>query len=308
MTLVVGFSPEERSRAVLHLAAMLARSADDELLLCAVVPLPWPPSPARVDAEYREYLERMASDALAEARARLPDDVAASTLVHHARSAPAGLLEVAERHDAPLIVAGSSSAGHAGRVSLGSVSDRLLHTSPIPVALAPRGYRSRPGARVTRVSAAFGGSGHAGDLVVGAAGVAARVGASLRIVSFAVRARPPYTSGVGREPEQAVIAQWAEEIEASARAALEEVEHLPAVPDRLEAVVGYGETWDDALEDVEWEDGDVLVVGSSSVGPVARVFLGSRASKIVRRSPVPVVVVPRSAAAELAEQAVHPTD
>ena len=47
----------------------------------------------------------------------------------------------------------------------------------------------------------------------------------------------------------------------------------------------------------------MLVVGSSSVGPIARVFLGSRSSKIVRHSPVPVAVVPRGAAAELAEQA-----
>ena len=30
-------------------------------------------------------------------------------------------------------------------------------------------------------------------------------------------------------------------------------------------------------------------------GPVARVFIGSRSSKIVRHSPVPVVVVPREA-------------
>jgi nucleotide-binding universal stress UspA family protein len=306
MTLVVGFSPEGRSRAVLHLAAMLARSGGEDLLLCAVVPLPWAPSPARIDAEYREYLEREATDALAEARARVPAGVPVETLVHHARSAPAGLLEVAERRDAAVIVAGSSSAGHFGRVALGSVSDRLLHSSPIPLALAPRGYRCRPDGRVTRVSAAFGGSEGAEDLVVGAAGVAAQVGASLRIVSFAVRARPPYTAGVGTGPERTVIAQWVEEIESRARAALEEVEHLPAVPERLEAVVGYGETWDDALEDVEWDDGDVLVVGSSSMGPVARVFLGSRASKIVRRSPVPVVVVPRSAAAELAEQASHP--
>ena len=49
--------------------------------------------------------------------------------------------------------------------------------------------------------------------------------------------------------------------------------------------------------------GDVLVVGSSSIGPVARVFLGSRAAKIVRHSPVPVVVVPRGAATELAREA-----
>ena len=57
------------------------------------------------------------------------------------------------------------------------------------------------------------------------------------------------------------------------------------------------------MEDIEWQDGEVLVVGSSSVGPRARVFLGSRASKIARQSPVPVVVVPRGAAAEVAEQA-----
>jgi nucleotide-binding universal stress UspA family protein len=47
----------------------------------------------------------------------------------------------------------------------------------------------------------------------------------------------------------------------------------------------------------------VLVVGSSELGPVAQVFLGSRASKIVRHSPVPVVVVPRARAEELAERA-----
>ena len=58
-------------------------------------------------------------------------------------------------------------------------------------------------------------------------------------------------------------------------------------------MIGHGETWDEAVEDVEWADGDVLVVGSSSLGPIARVFLGSRAAKIVRHSPVPVVVVPR---------------
>ena len=56
-----------------------------------------------------------------------------------------------------------------------------------------------------------------------------------------------------------------------------------------------GDDWEDAIEDVGWEDGDVLVVGSSSAGPIARVFLGSHSAKIVRHSPVPVVVVPRGA-------------
>jgi nucleotide-binding universal stress UspA family protein len=305
VTIVVGFAPDGRGRAVLHLAGMLARSPDDDLVVCAVVPAPWPPSPARVDAEYRAYLERTAQEALDKARARLPGEIPATFLVHHARSTPAGLLEVAERHDASVIVTGSSATGSAGYVALGSVTSRLMHSSPRPVALAPRGFRCRPDARVTRVTAAFGGAEGADDLVIAAAGVAAQVGASLRIASFAVRARPPYTSGVGTDADEAMIAEWTREIEASGRAALERVTDLPVVPRELEIVVGRGESWEEAVEELEWEQGDVLVVGSSAVGPIARVFLGSRGSKIVQHSPVPAVVVPRRAAAELADQAVR---
>jgi nucleotide-binding universal stress UspA family protein len=305
MTLVVGIDPDGQGRAAVHLGGMLARSAGEELVVCAVLPAPWPPSPARVDAEYQAYLERIAQEALEQARGRLPADVPASVALEHARSAPAGLLDVAQRLDAGLIIVGSSPAGPLGRAALGSVSARLMHSSHTPVALAPRGYRCRDNARVARVTAAYGGSDD--DLVVAAGGVAARVGAALRVASFAVRPRPPYTSGVGREAEAAMLAEWKEEIGAAARAALDRLGELPAKPTDCEVVVGQGETWDAALDDLEWGDGDVLVVGSSSMGPIARVFLGSRSSKIVRHSPVPVVVVPRGAAEELAEAAAQPS-
>jgi nucleotide-binding universal stress UspA family protein len=301
MTLLVAYAPDGRGRAVLHLAGMLARSAGDDLLVCAVVPTTWPPSPARVDAEYQEQVERVAEDALAAARERLPDDLAVSAVVHRARSTPAGLLEVAEEHEASMIVTGSSAAGGAGSVTLGSVTTRLLHSSPIPVTLAPRGFRAPAGARVTRVTAAFGGSGD--DLVVGAAGVAARVGATLRLASFAVRPRAPFTVAVGREADDTALREWMAEIEAAQQEVLERVRDLPSVPEEREAVVGHGEHWEDALEDIEWADGDVLVVGSSSIGPLARVFLGSRSAKIVQHAPVPVVVVPRGVIAELADEA-----
>jgi nucleotide-binding universal stress UspA family protein len=303
MTIVVGCDPDGHGKAVLHLAAMLARSAGEDLLVCAVVPAPWAPSPARVDAEYRDYLQRTAQSALDEARRRLPDDVPAELLVHDARSAPAGLVEVAEERGAGLIVVGSATHGGLGHVTLGSVSSRLMHSSPVAVSIAPRGFRARSDARVRRITAAFGNPEGADDLVIGAAGVAARVGAALRLASFAVRPRAPYTVAVGREADDAMIAEWIAAMQAAARAALEEVEELPAPPAQLEAEIGRGETWDEALHDVDWDEDDVLVVGSSTVGPIARVFLGTRANKIVRDSPVPVTAVPRRAAAELAEAA-----
>ena len=302
MTMVVGFAPDGRGHAVLHLAGMLARSGGEDLVVCAVVPEDWPPSPARVDAEYQAYVHGAAENALSRARARLATDVPATYRVVQARSTGAGLLDVATEVGASLIVLGSAADGGSGMVSLGSVSSRLLHSSPIPVVLAPRGFRVAPGARVERVTAAFGGASGA-DLVIAAAGVAARVGASLRLASFAVHPRPPYTAGVGREGDEAMVSQWASEMQRAARTVLDEVRDLPVNPRDCEAVVGEGEDWAEALEDIDWGVGEVLVVGSSSIGPLARVFLGSRATKIVRNAPVPVAVVPRGRAAELAEQA-----
>ncbi len=263
MTLVVGYAPDGRGGAVLQLAGMLARSAQEDLVVCAVVPSPWPGEPTQVESEYRRLLDGMARAALERARERLPGDVAAASLVHHARSAPAGLLEVAERREAAMIVVGTS-----GHPAIGSVTARLLHGSPVPVALAPHAFRARPGARVERVTAAFGGS---EGLVGAAASLAARLRAPLRIASFAV---PAHGSFGGELVER-------------------RVQEIGTVAGQGLAVVGHGSSWEEAIDDVEWRDGDVLVVGSSSAAPAARVFLGSRASRIIRHSPVPVLVVPR---------------
>ena len=151
MTFVVGLAPGGRARASLHLAAMLARSSGDELVLCSVVPLPWAPGPARVDAEYRAYLDEAARQVLDHARERLPDDVTATYAVRHARSATAGLMDAAQEHDAGLIVVGSSSAGVFGHVSLGSVTDGLLHSSP-PRSRSPRAASAAAPARASRAS------------------------------------------------------------------------------------------------------------------------------------------------------------
>ena len=300
MTMIVGYAPDEHGNAALNLAGMLARSSGDDLVVSSVVPAPWLPGMARVDAEYHAYLDSTADEALEVARGNLPDDLPARFVRHSARSAPAGLLELAEQYDANMIVLGSSSAGVFGHIALGSVTDRLLHSSPLPIALSPRGLRTKPDARVTRVTAAYGGSATAARMVVAAARVAARLGASVRIASFAVWSRPAYTTRLGTDREDLVLQEWITDLEQKVNTALEAVEELAEAPRKVEAVVGHGTNWADAIDDVGWESGDVLVIGSSRPGPVARVFLGSRATKIVRDSPVPVVVVPREQPEEFA--------
>jgi nucleotide-binding universal stress UspA family protein len=303
MTVLVGLPRDERATAAVHLGVLLARSLDVDLLVCTVVPPPWPPGMARVDAEYQEYLDRSAQEAIEEARRLVPGDRTADYVVARARSTSAGLLEVARERGARLLVLGSSTAGVLGRVAFGSVADRLLHSSPLPVVLGPRGFRCRPEATVRRVTAAFGATEGADELVVAVAGVAARAKAALRVASFAVRPRTPLTAGIGSRAEDAVAREWAADVERAQRAVLEQVEKLPRQPSAIEAVVGHGSDWATAIEDIGWDDGDLLAVGSSTAGPLEHVFIGSRSSRIVRHSPVPVVVVPRGATRALAERA-----
>ena len=302
MTMIVGCAPDERGKAALQLAAMLARSSGDELVVCAVLPAPWIPGMARIDAEYQRQLKTDADRALDHAKSEIPGDVQARFVRHSARSAAVGLLEQAEEQNASLIILGSSSAGALGHVILGSVTDRLLHSSPVSLALAPRGYRCRPGTEVDRVTVAYGG-GEAESIVVAAAAIAMRLKASMRIASFAVWSRPAYTTTLGTDPEDLVLDEWRSTLEAIVAKSLAQVEGLADAPVGVETVVGQGQAWGNALEDIVWSDRDVLVVGSSELGPVAQVFIGSRASKIVRNSPVPVIVLPRARAEELAEQA-----
>jgi len=64
------------------------------------------------------------------------------------------------------------------------------------------------------------------------------------------------------------------------------------VGDDVELQVVSGNGWDQALDDADWIDGEVLALGTSPRGEIARVFLGSRGTKIMRYSPVPVLVLP----------------
>ena len=188
--IVVGVAPDGSPEA-LALAGMLARAAGEPVLPVSVVPSPWAPSPARVDAEYQASLAEAA-------RAVVGDGE-----VVHARSVAAGLLEVAERESARAIVVGS----------FGSVSNRLLHSSHVPIALAPAGFACGDDCPVRRVTAAFGGSGE--ELVAIASREAARVGAALRVAAFAVAPRAPVAAGVGAA-ERGVVSQWEEDLRAAA--------------------------------------------------------------------------------------------
>ncbi len=290
MTIVIGLAPNERGAAAVHLGSMLARSVHDDVVVATVVPTPWPPNPYRADAEYLAFQEQAVADALAAARAQIGPDLSVELVTHHARSVATGLLEVARERNAVLVALGSSSGGVLGSVSLGGVAERILHSTDIPVTLAPRGFETRTAsARVSRVTVAFGRADRDSDLLLTAASVAEDIGASLRVACFAVR---PLTAAVGSiepEVEDLVVNEWANHIEADIKQAL----GAGSMAAPVDIVIGQGGSWAEAMADVSWRDGEVLAVGTSS-SAVSRFFLGSHASKIVRNAPVPVFLMPRT--------------
>ena len=278
------------ARQGLNLAALLARSSGEDLVVCVVAPSPWLPGVVREDAAFQSQIDDMTDGALAQARAELPPDVSASFTTVKARSIPTGLEAVAGQYQANLIAVGSSAAGLFGHISLSSIADRLLHSSPIPVALAPRGFRSGDADRVDRVTVAYTGTEQSDSLLRAAAQLGGQFGAPIRLASFAVQPAPPVTAMFRTESAE-VVAEWRATIEAAARRVLGDTKEPGAG-----VVIGHGGDWATALNDVEWHDGDLLVIGSSESRPVAHVFVGSRAAKVIRHTPVPVLIVPRGAA------------
>ena len=77
---------------------------------------------------------------------------------------------------------GSTHTGRAGRVLPGSTAERLLHGSPCPVAVAPKGYTRRPGAEPGIVGCGFDGSQSAQRALQAAEQIAAATGARLRVI------------------------------------------------------------------------------------------------------------------------------
>lgn len=293
MTYVVGYSPDYHDTQPLDLAAQLARTDGDALRVVIAVPQGWGTPAARgTDVEFETFAARWGDSAAAEATAHLSaqhPDISAEVVWLPARSAASALMAEAEAHDARLIVVGSGENGSAGKIVMSSVNNRILHSSHIPVAIAPRLYRADGNARIRRVTCAFRDDESSHAAALAAAEVCDRIGASLRLVTFGIRGPrmlPAEISGAevmvnDAFVEQSMAAQAEVVAEITARG-------MTAVESRAVSA----RTWAGGFEQLPWHKEDILVVGSSSTGRFARVFLGSNATKIVSHSPVPVLVVP----------------
>lgn len=290
MKYLVGFSPDQGGREALALAAVLARSCSGSLVVCTVIPETWGhPSMARVDAEYAAFLETHAKKALAKAKATLPKGVSAEFITRAAPSGRDGLEQTASDVGADCIVLGSARKASLGRFAEGNVTSALLRSATLPVALAPRGYAPAAGSKIRRLTCAFSGADDSLAAANRSAELAKRFKVPLRLATFVVRDKQMYPTGAGYDAENMVSNQMrrqAEEAQAKAVAGWQAAA-------KVSTAIGDGKDWKAAIASIGWEDQELMVVGSSGLGPILRVFVGSNSGQIVRNAATPILVLPR---------------
>ena len=279
MRYVVGYTPNERGADAVALASAMARAQGAHLDLVYVLDRKAPYVALNPDGNRVSAAEQAALTAEREGLALVPEGVEARFHVRQAESFASGLIDAAGEYKAGLIVVGAASNGLFKRYSVGSVANALLHASPVPVALAPRGYRrTEP---VTRLTLAVGQRTGAEAAIGVAIEAAGRRGVPLRLVSL-VELDAEGDSG--------------ENINAAhihANTVLTEASHRLPAGHSATVEVAHGRTIEEAIDDLEWDDGEIMIVGSSRLAEKNKLFIGSTAGKVLRALPVPMVVVPR---------------
>lgn len=285
MHLTVGYLATPTGDDGIALASALAKTFDATVDVLLVVREELPDGhPGR--AQYQELLVKRGEQWISRAVSRLSGDgVSAGSTVAVGDSFAQSLIDFAQQKSSDLIVVGGARDGFFGRHTIGPVAGALLHSSPIPVALAPRGYAEDPDEVIEAVTAAVPTRASDDNPLPFAMTLASAAELPIRMLSL-VSAENLSEAGNAREVRRLQVASVQENLTAAVR----------ALPDSQEITsqVADGWTLESALKKLNWDDGDLLVVGSSRFAAPQRIFLGSTAARILAGVDVPVIVVPRS--------------
>jgi nucleotide-binding universal stress UspA family protein len=286
--IIVGVDESPGSSDAIALASSLAGITGSELVLVNVCPYDLHPSRA-ANRAFEEYLRGDSQELLERLRSSLGDAPVEVRAIPNISPAH-GLHELAEMENAGLVVVGSTHTGRAGRVLPGSTAERLLHGSPCPVAVAPKGYAQRSSDELAVIGCGYDASLSAAHALETAHRLAAATGAHLRVIrAFAPLAyeTPPGSAAIGG------MASYNDTLHGRATKELESaIATIDAEPGvEAEFTVGDpGQILAEASQQL-----DLLVVGSRGYGPMHAVLVGGVAGRLVREAACPVIVVPRGA-------------
>lgn len=288
MRYVVGYAPDRRSADAVRLAATLASTSGAKLDIVAVLPMEsLAYDSLSPDRSYQVELERRGYQWLEEALEFVPDGVQATGYLRRAASIVEGLMDAASDPElgepAVMLSIGATHHGIQGRFTVGSVASGLLHAASAPVGLPPAGYSGHDA--ITRVTCALGTREGSEELLAVAVDTAARRGVPLRLMSLVAL-------GAGRSNDVHGLAMAEKAEEHARRLAKKAAAELPETSP-VTSVVGKGQSLEEAVQELDFESSEIVMVGSSRLAGPRQLFIGASARKMLHVLPVPMIVVPR---------------
>lgn len=276
---VVAYGGDRRSKEALRLAVVIARAFHAELELVCVVRTDDPYSHVYPPVgNFVPMITRQAAEWLDEGLALVPEDVVARAHVRSSPSVADGLIRAVEEFGAGLMVVGAASGKYTAKFSVGPVADALLHRATVPVALAPRRYKGEEA--ITRLYAGVGTRPGAQRIISETRRAVSRTGLELVLVNFLP------SDQVHGAPEAAVDLT---------QRTLEDAAAEIGAQHPVSVRVAQGKNLKQTVDDISWEPGSVLFVGSSRLAGNRQIFLGTTTARILRHLPIPMIVLPRAA-------------
>jgi len=278
---------DHAERATDH-AALLAEAFDATVHLLTVVDIEaaaGPFSAGGIDDDYIEQRTTGEREALAEQRAALAESIQVDTTV--VTDTPAeGILEYVRESDIDLVVMGTHGRSGLRRYLTGSVAERVLRLSSVPVLTVRATEPSVVDGGYDNILVPTDGSERAAAAVTHALGVADAFGSTVHAVSVV------NVGDIATGAEASVPPELLEELQDAAKGATEDVASAAAAAG-IDAVteVGTGRPKHDLLAYVSDHDIDLVVMGTHGRTGLDRVLLGSTAEALVRRAEVPVLTV-----------------
>lgn len=284
MRLTVGYLYTDTGDDGVNLAIAIARATGAALDLVCVVRATEPDgSPGR--AGYEAAVVRKAQQWLDEVAADIPDGVEFALHTPIADSFPQCLIDFAVSSKSAMIVVGGTSDGILGKHTLGTISSALTHASPVPVALAPRGYSRDDIPTISTLTVAVPTAESKDSPLPFALTLAREGGLNLRLLSLVSHDEIATDDDESLEVRARHIA--------AAEANLKVAEQTCGGPAGIESLVADGDTLEAALDELHWGPGDVVVIGSGRLAPPRRAFLGSTSARILKNTDAPIIVVPK---------------
>lgn len=263
----VGFGGDERSHDALALGIALARSAGARLDLILVI---------RQDPAFKqEYppvgsvvgiIAEQAQQWIAEAEAVIPAEIRHHSHIRPAGSVAEGLVSAVQELDSDVLVTGSGIG--FGRIMTHPAVTALLHSSPVPVALAPSGYRANT--QITDVMAAVSAAHPDHQVTRSSESWARQLGAAVTRVTFEDKESGSGAGSAGADPAP---------------------DSGSAQPGRH--IYATGRTLRHAVGSIDWPRGGILLIGSSPLARRRHIFLGMTAARVLSHLPIPMILLPR---------------